>query len=261
MVLETDAAERATAARALFDPKVDAPPEVVEATRLPEVVEATRLPEVVEATRPPVSASPAVVVTAPAPVGPVAVAVPPASRDERRVGVALAAGIGVESAVASSLAWGGSAGVAIQMQPQRSSWWAPALQAEVFATFERTEQAPVGGNAELQLLTGRVHACPLSVPLTSRARFSPCLTGDVGSLRARGAAEARNPETQRMPWLALGATVSSQVALGGGFTLQSALAARGLARADRFVFREDYTAYKVPAWSLGVSLGVALALR
>ena len=248
MVLEADASERATAARALFEPIPDEPAAAPGSSSAPTVVEPAAL-----AVRPRAAPSPA-------PARPVDAPASPKPRDERRLGVALAAGVGVESAVASSMAWGGSVGLAFSLESQRRTWWTPTLQAEFFATLESSEQTPGVGEAELQLLTGRLHACPLRIPLTHRVRLLPCVTGDVGSLRARGAGEARNPNTSYMPWLALGGTLAAQVALGGRFSLHSSFAARGLNRADRFKFNEQYTAYKVPAWSLGASVGLVLSL-
>jgi hypothetical protein len=63
-----------------------------------------------------------------------------------------------------------------------------------------------------------------------------------------------------MPWLALGGTLTTEVVLVGKWSLQSSVAARGLNRADHFKFNQEYTAYQVPAWSLGASAGLVLAL-
>jgi hypothetical protein len=187
----------------------------------------------------------------------------PAQRSQRRrssLGFALTAGPLLESAVAENAAWGANAGIAAWREPRRPSVWVPSVQAEALATLPTTVQAS-RGDVELRLLVGRLHVCPLRFLVGSRLRLVPCLTGDLGVLRARGTGQTVDPEERNMPWLALGSTFRAQLALGRALGLESWLGLRGLARADRFVFSNpDLLAYQVPQWSLGAGLGLSLAL-
>ena len=186
----------------------------------------------------------------------------PAQEARRRspLRFALTAGPLLESAVAKIAALGANAGVAAWWEPRRPSVWVPSVQAEALATLPNTVQASQG-DVELRLLVGRLHLCPLRFLIGSRLRLVPCLTGDLGVLRARGTGQTVDPEERNMPWLALGSTFRAQLALGRALALESWLGLRGLARADTFVFSSpDFLAYQVPQWSLGAGLGLSLAL-
>ena len=173
---------------------------------------------------------------------------------------AVTAGPLFESAVAENAAWGANAGVAAWLEPRRASVWVPSIQVEALATLPTTVQASLGDVA-LQLLVGRLHLCPLRFLVGTSLRLVPCLTGDLGVLRARGTGQTVDPEEPRMPWMALGSTLRAQLRLGRSLGLESWLGLRGLARADTFVFSSpDFLAYQVPQWSLGAGLGLSLAL-
>ena len=139
----------------------------------------------------------------------------------------------------------------------------PRIQGEALASFPATVQATQGA-VKLGLVAGRLHLCPLRWPIVASLAVVPCVTGDLGVLRARGVGATLNPQTPTMPWLALGGTMRAQLALGRVVGLESWLGLRGLVRADTFVFgpseKPDSTAYQVPRWSLGAGIGLTLAL-
>ncbi len=240
MVLEADASERAATTQSVmerFDPTAPptaAPSPSAEPQRALAAVPAP-------ATAPPRSNK----------------ATPIPNRAPTRV--AVSAGMILETAVASGAALGGSAGIAAWLEPSTSRIWLPRIHAEVIATLPATEHADQG-DVRLQLLAGRLHLCPIRVPLGKAAQLVPCLTGDAGTLRARGTGETLNPRTRTMPWLGLGGTVRAQLALGSAFSLESWLGVRGLARGDTFIFNPDSVAYEVPNWSVGAGLGLAITL-
>lgn len=176
-----------------------------------------------------------------------------------RVRLALSASALLESAVAKGAAMGGSVGVTGWLEPGQPSLWVPQLRAELLATLPATVQADQGA-VELRLVAGRLHVCPLRVPVTTSLSLVPCLSGDLGTLRAGGTGDTLNPRLRTMRWLGLGGTAQAQLALGRVVSLESWLGLRGLTRADRFVFHPDFLAYRVPHWSLGAGLGVTASL-
>jgi hypothetical protein len=176
-----------------------------------------------------------------------------------RARIALLAGVLVESAVASDAALGGSVGVALWLEPGRSRLWRPRLHAELLGTLPSTVRAGQG-DVELRLLAGRLHVCPVSVPVVQGLRIVPCFTGDYGDLQGRGTGLTVNSRTRNMPWLALGGTLRAQLGEPRVFSLESWLGLRGLTRADTFGFAPQIPAHEVPHWSLGAGLDLAITL-
>jgi hypothetical protein len=243
MVLETDASERFSAVESVMDrldPDASTPEPI-----LPEAAPETTLAPARPAEETP--AQPPGQVHKPAP-------------ERAKLRVAFAAGPLLESAVARNAAWGADAGIVAWLEPRRPSVWVPSIRAQALATLPATVRAEQG-DLELRLLAGRLHVCPMRLPVGASLRIVPCLTGDIGVLRARGTGQTVKPLAPTMPWLALGGTLRAQLALGRVVALESWLGLRGLARADTFVFsRPDLVGYQVPHWSLGAGLGLSLAL-
>ena len=185
---------------------------------------------------------------------------PSAAPKPTRARVAFPAGVLLESAVARGAALGASVGVAAWLEPPQPSLWQPGIRLEVLGTLPATVHA-AQGDAVLRLLAARLHVCPLRFPIGATLRLFPCVTGDLGSLSARGSGASLDQRaTKTMPWRALGGTLRAELALGHLVSLESWLSLRGLTRADRFVFSPDFTAYQVPQWSLGAGLGVSVSL-
>jgi len=244
MVLEADASERVATTQSVMD-RVEpaAAPVAASAPAAP-----AKSPRAEPATR------------APSPPPPASV-----KRDARpsskaaRLRLALSGGALLESAVAKGAAVGASAGIAAWREPALPSVWVPQVRAELLATLPATVHASQGA-VELGLVAGRLHVCPLRLPVAGSLTLVPCLSGDIGSLRARGTADTLHPRSRTMTWLALGGTARAEVALGRWVSLESWLGLRGLGRADTFVFKPDFPAYQVPRWSLGAGLGVTARL-
>ncbi|HYJ07439.1 MAG TPA: hypothetical protein VEX18_00480 [Polyangiaceae bacterium] len=244
MVLETSASERLSAVQSVMD-------RLAPETSTPEPVLPAAAPETTLGPARPAEETPAQLrghAHQPAP-------------ERAKLRIAIAAGLLLESAVARNAAWGADAGVGAWLEPRRPSVWVPSIRVQALVTLPATVRAEQG-DLELRLLAGRLHVCPLRLPVGASLRIVPCLTGDVGVLRARGTGQTLNPLEPTMPWLALGGTLRAQLALGRVVALESWLGLRGLARADTFVFsRPDLVGYQVPHWSLGAGLGLSLALR
>jgi hypothetical protein len=256
MVLEADASERVATAQTLMDRVAPTAPSAEPTTPSAPAI------------GPPVAAAP---VDAPPPAAPPA---PPAPRSNRarelapatgpsRLRFAVAAGALLESAVASDAPLGASAGVTAWLEPRQPSPWLPSIRLEAIATLPATVQASPG-DVKLGLVAGRLHVCPLRLPVVASLQLVPCLTGDLGVLSARGTGKTVNPRQPTMPWVALGGTLRAQLALGRTLGVESWLGLRGLARSDTFVFgspdSRGLPAYQVPSWSLGAGLGLSLAL-
>ena len=185
---------------------------------------------------------------------------PSAAPKPTRARVAFPAGALLESAVARGAALGASVGVAAWLEPPQPSLWQPGIRLEVLGTLPATVHA-AQGDAVLKLLAARLHVCPLRFPIGATLRLFPCVTGDLGSLSARGSGASLDQRaTKTMPWRALGGTLRAELALGHLVSLESWLSLRGLTRVDRFVFSPDFTAYQVPQWSLGAGAGVSVSL-
>jgi hypothetical protein len=243
MVLEADASERRSRVQAVMDSVApeepgEPPPEVSTPTESPLPRRPPERSATSAATRPPSRRSP----------------------QTPRLRFAVAAGPLLESAVARNPPWGAYAGISASREPRRPSVWVPSMRAEALATLPSTVQAS-RGDVELRLLAGRLHVCPLRIAVGTSLRLVPCLTADLGVLRARGTGQTLDPQEPSMPWVAFGGTWRAQLALGRIVGLESWLGLRGLARADTFVFSSpDLLAYQVPQWSLGAGLGLSLAL-
>ena len=240
MVLEAGAAGRAAATQSMMDrAEPAAPPAEPAAQATPNAPSAKAR-----------AASP----TAPAQRTPSAAPKPTRAR------VAFPAGALLESAVARGAALGASVGVAAWLEPPQPSLWQPGIRLEVLGTLPATVHA-AQGDAVLRLLAARLHVCPLRFPIGATLRLFPCVTGDLGSLSARGSGASLDQRaTKTMPWRALGGTLRAELAWGHLVSLESWLSLRGLTRVDRFVFSPDFTAYQVPQWSLGAGAGVSVSL-
>ena len=240
MVLEAGAAERAATTQSMMDRVEPAAPPAEPA------VQATQN-------------APSAKAGATSPTAP-AQRTPSAGPKPTRARVAFAAGALLESAVARGAALGASAGVAGWLEPPQPSFWQPGIRLEVLGTLPATVHA-AQGDAVLTLLAARLHVCPLRFPIGATLRLVPCVTGDLGSLSARGSGASLNKRaTKTMPWRALGGTLRAELAWGRLVCLESWLSLRGLTRADSFVFLPDFEAYQVPKWSLGTGVGVSVSL-
>jgi hypothetical protein len=208
---------------------------------------------------PPSRPEPAAPAPAPAALPPAGVSVAdrhlsgPASETGSRLDVV--AGITWEGAVAPTPPLGGTGG--LELRSRGRGWWAPRLRAELMATASSVETL-AAGDATFRLLTGRLSACAVQLPLARAARLVPCASFDAGSLSAEGSGSADNVATKRMPWLALGVMTRLEVDLARWASLEGFTALRRLARHDRFVFRPETLVYDLPAWSPGMGVGLSL---
>jgi hypothetical protein len=244
MVLEADASERVAATQSVMDQVQPAAPPPLPA---PAPLESA-------ARAGPATPAPN------APSSPKAIHAPEPSTQSARFRLALSAGALLESAVAKGAPVGGSVGITGWFEPALPSLWLAQVRAELVATLPATVQADQGA-VELGLVAGRLHVCPLRLPVVgSRLSLVPCLSGDLGRLRAEGTGNTLNPRPATMTWVGLGGTARAQLALGRVVSLESWLGLRGLTRADTFVFNPGFLAYKVPHWSLGAGLGLAASL-
>jgi len=243
MVLEAGAAGRAAATQSMMDRAEPAAPPAEPAAQA----------------TPNAPSAPSAKARAASPTTP-AQRTPSAAPKPTRARVAFPAGALLESAVARGAALGASVGVAAWLEPPQPSLWQPGIRLEVLGTLPATVHA-AQGDAVLKLLAARLHVCPLRFPIGATLRLFPCVTGDLGSLSARGSGASLDQRaTKTMPWRALGGTLHAELALGHLVSLESWLSLRGLTRVDRFVFSPDFTAYQVPQWSLGAGAGVSVSL-
>jgi len=178
------------------------------------------------------------------------------STEPGRWAFAVGAGPATETAVASTAAFGGVAGVELSWHRERR--WGFAGHLEALATLPRTETSS-RGNAELRLATGRASVC--GVRSFAAFRLQPCLTLDVGALRALGIGDqVDNATPQTMPWIAGGLALRTEYWLGRSIAVEAALGARLLQRHDNFYLRPGHSVYQVPAGSFGLQIGVKLAI-
>ena len=122
----------------------------------------------------------------------------------------------------------------------------------------RTEKGNVG-DAELRLTAGRGSIC--GVRSFAAFDLQPCLTLDVGALRAIGTGDqVSNATEQVMPWVAGGVALRTEYWLARSVALDVALGARLLQRHDNFYLRPGSSVYRVPVGSFGLQFGVKIGI-
>jgi len=168
-----------------------------------------------------------------------------------RWGAAATLGIATESAVAGTPPLGLAAGAELGLR--RATGWGIFARGELIGTLPAKERA-AAGSAELYLLAGRLSACTPR-ELSARLQLAPCATFDAGRLYA-GGSDVQGAESATMPWLALGLLLRANYDFASTWGIEAALGAKRLARHDRFYFRPNTTAYEVPAFSVGGTLGI-----
>ncbi|MEI9948698.1 MAG: hypothetical protein WDO74_06870 [Pseudomonadota bacterium] len=209
-------------------------------------------------------AAPAAIVAPPPAAAPSPPAAPPAAPTPRPENVAkparwlfaVGAGLTTETAVASAPPFGGVAGVELSWRRERR--WGFASHLEALATLPRTENGNVG-DAELRLAAGRGSIC--GVRSFAAFDLQPCLTLDVGALRAIGSGDQVSNATERvMPWVAGGVALRTEYWLARSVALDAVLGARLLQRHDNFYLRPGSSVYRVPVGSFGLQIGVKIAI-
>ncbi len=243
---------------------------VVVAAMVVEAAPADRLTTsdgVVSQTTPAVVSPPApaaIVAPPPAAAPPPPSVAPPASPTPRLENVAkparwllaVGAGLTTETAVASAPPFGGVAGVELSWRRERR--WGFVGHLEALATLPRTEKGNVG-DAELRLAAGRASIC--GVRSFAAFDLQPCLTLDVGALRAIGSGDqVSNATEQVMPWVAGGVALRTEYWLARSVAFDAVLGARLLQRHDNFYLRPGSSVYRVPVGSFGLQIGVKIAI-
>jgi len=206
----------------------------------------------------PEAPAPARVVAPPPPAAPSASPTPEPENvaEPARWLLAVGAGLTTETAVASAPPIGGVAGVELSWRRERH--WGFASHLEALATLPRTVEGNVG-DAELHLAAGRGSIC--GVRSFAAFDLQPCLTLDVGALRAIGTGDqVSNATEQVMPWVAGGVALRTEYRLASSVALDAVLGARLLQRHDNFYLRPGSSVYRVPAGSFGLQFGVKIAI-
>lgn len=242
MVVEAEPADRLTTSDGVVSqttPAVVSPP-ALEAPALAPIVAPPPL-----AARPPPAAAPASPTPRPENVA-----------EPARWLLAVGAGLTTETAVASAPPFGGATGVELSWRRERR--WGFASHLEALAMLPRTEKGNVG-DAELRLAAGRGSMC--GVRSFATLDLQPCLTVDVGALRAIGTGDqVSNATEQVMPWVAGGVALRTEYWLARSVALEAVLGARLLQRHDNFYLRPGSSVYRVPVGSFGLQFGIKFAV-
>lgn len=212
-------------------------------------------------------ATPAPAATPPAATPPAKPAAPAApaqqgSTDQMSVRFGLSLAATLETGVAPSPPVGGLVGVSVLLA--RPSVWSPELRAELLVTTQATHTEDLGA-VTLQLLAGRLSACPVHIPASGTLGLSACASFDAGSLRAEGASDATvSGLSNPMTWLAAGVSLRGEVRVSRSFQLELLAGVKGLINHDRFTLEPEglppVSVYDVPKVSLGIAAGGSLWL-
>lgn len=132
----------------------------------------------------------------------------------------------------------------------------PVLRGAVNMTFAN-DVASNGSpplNVGFTWLGGSGDVCPLSLRAGPSAALFPCLSLELGGLRAT----ATDGGTSLRPWVAPGLALRFTAAFGGLF-VEPALVARFPLLRDRYWFRPDTLAFRVPALTVEAALAGGIA--
>jgi hypothetical protein len=132
--------------------------------------------------------------------------------------------------------------------------WAPAVELQVAHAWAYGLRQP-DGNADFELQSARLEACPLGLqlsPLTARA----CVAGAIGRVVAAGS-DSYSPQSHAELWASLGGSVLVTIGLGDLLEVQAGFGAdRPLRRYD-FAFRPDVF-HRVPGLCFQGHLGAGV---
>jgi hypothetical protein len=231
------------------------PEERLKATELaavPEPPKPTDEDKKSEQPKPPAEPAPAVATTPDRGAG--------APKTKPRFGVSAA--LALETAVARTPPFGGAFG--IDLLWDKPSFIAPELRGELLVTGS-SSQATQAGSVRLNLIAGRLSACPARLRFEGVASVTACATFDIGSLHAQGYPAG---QLASMPWYAGGVAALGDIPLTRAVSVQLTAGARLLVNHDNFTLRQldaqgaetgQIAVYRVPIYS--ADFGVGLAFR
>ncbi len=169
--------------------------------------------------------------------------------------LAVAAGVGLESAAAPSSVY--AAFASIELGSVTGAALAPSLRLSARYGRAADVSTPIG-DARFELVVARLHACALRLGGAS-AEVRLCAVVDGGALLARGI-DARNERSQTMPWVGAGAGAIGQLGLSRRLRLELTGGARGLFVRDQFVFAPSVLIHQPPVIAWDFSAGLAYSL-
>jgi hypothetical protein len=159
-----------------------------------------------------------------------------------------------------AVAPGGALGVAAGAELFRADSGPFEPRFALTAHFASGEASTRFGNAELSWFAGRLTACPVGWPKSTRLTLRGCAFAEAGALRGDGS-DTQNPRGSTAFWLAGGP--STEIELGVTRLLALAVEAGITVPAfhDKFVFVPDEVAHKVPTAGGWLAAGVRLGPR
>lgn len=104
---------------------------------------------------------------------------------------------------------------------------------------------------------GRLGGCPVRWAPAPSVGIRPCVTFEVGALRGSGSDDIRASQTRTAWWVAPGALVRGELALGRFLLVLDGLASVPL-KNDNFLFSPDTLIFTIPPVAFGASLCVGL---
>lgn len=142
----------------------------------------------------------------------------------------------------------------------RPGIWSPRVRAG--GEYSQSRREPTDpGSAAFRLIAFDLELCPVRLPDTGPLVARPCAALQAGRLRAEADGTEGQPQTRTMPWLGAGARVNLEAQLSSRLSLEGALGAMVLNRADTFTLEPSgKTVHQVPRIALSFSLGMAIWL-
>jgi hypothetical protein len=139
------------------------------------------------------------------------------------------------------------------------SWFSPTLQ--LSPLWGKTGvTGPAADLSSFAWSMARLEACPVDVRLTPTLGLSPCFTGELGRLKARGNAEDVAPTTVDRWWVAPGVAAALHLQVGSWYLRLSGEGVFPAVR-DEFVFSNpERSVHRPSAFVYGARLGLGFQL-
>jgi hypothetical protein len=185
---------------------------------------------------------------------------PSESARPRRRPKAVLVDVGAGAAVAGGMAPGPSPGALVFLEASGAApgLWAPTVVVAVELDQSTTVHRSLG-DARFTRVLGRAEGCPLRVAPWPSLGIRACAAFEYGMLAGSGS-HTVDGTVQRDRWLAPALGLRGEWRPHPAVVLVlDGLASRPLVR-DRFFFAPNGTIYRVPAFALGATLGVAATL-
>jgi hypothetical protein len=140
---------------------------------------------------------------------------------------------------------------------RRGFWWTPSLRLSLANSVDRSFSSDAG-TASFGILVSAGEVCPLVSFAVGGGELSPCVVGELGTLRASGS-DTSNPQSKSRPWAAFGFEGAYARQIFGSLFWDVSVAALAPIDRDRFTMGAD-TVFETPKVVARAALGLGVRL-